>query len=89
MRMSKKHVTHLGLEARTLSSNPLPSPYCLPIPHSGTKWHSRERQPCLWYLGWAGLPGIVPEPSAHPQALGMLSLSVHSWEVGKRPGDPE
>lgn len=67
-RMSKKHVTHSGLEARTLCSDPLSSPYFLPIPHSGTKWHSHERQPYLWSLGWAGLPGMVPEPSAHPRA---------------------
>lgn len=36
MRMSKKHVTHLGLEARTLASNPLASPLLPPHP---TQWY--------------------------------------------------
>lgn len=37
MRMSKKHVTHIGPEARTLSSKPLPPSLSLP-PHP-TRWH--------------------------------------------------
>lgn len=38
MRMSKKHLTHLGLEARTLSAHPLPPPrHFLLVPHGGTR----------------------------------------------------
>lgn len=76
-------MTHLGREARTLSSNPLPHPSLPPHPTQCTKWPSWERQPYLWYLGQAGLPGTVPRPGAHSQALCVVSICVHDWEVRK------
>lgn len=50
MRMSKKHVTHIGPEARTLSSKPLPPSPSLP-PHP-TQWHEVAQ------LGEAAVPVV-------------------------------
>lgn len=88
MRMSKKHVTHIGPEARTLSSKPLPPSLSLP-PHP-TRWHE------VVQLGEAATPaasgaGRAAQRGASARGpspgLCRASYCAHGWKVRKGLGD--